>query len=280
MIITKIWGGLGNQLFEYALGRKLSLAKNTELKLDTSQFRKDTRRVYDIYHFNIAGSVANRIVTAKFKLLNLFDSSKPYYKKHIVQDQGFYFDPNIFSISDNSFIQGYWQSEKYFKDIEDTIRKDITLKEQPGQKYHELLNEINNSNSISIHVRRADYLSPKNLKVFALCTPDYYKKAVEIIAEKTGSLKLFFFADDIAWLKQTISTSYPSKFVSAQGLTDCQELMLMSACKHNIVANSSFSWWGAWLNTNPGKIVIAPEKWVVNPARHNKDLLPQEWIKL
>lgn len=280
MIITKIWGGLGNQLFEYALGRKLSLAKNTELKLDTSQFKKDTRRIFDIYHFNISCSLANKIETAKFKFLNLFDLSKPYYKKHIVQDQGFYFDQNIFDVPNNIYLDGYWQSEKYFKDIKDILRKDITLKEQPDQKYYEIWNEINNSNSVSLHVRRADYLSFKNQKVFALCSPDYYKKAIEIITNKAGPIKLFFFADDIEWLKQNISTPYPAKFISGQGFTDCQELILMSACKHNIIANSSFSWWGAWLNTNPDKIVIAPEKWVVNPARHSKDLLPQEWIKL
>ena len=283
MIIMKIWGGLGNQLFQYALGRKLSLAKNIELKLDTSQYRTDTRRHYDIHRFNIAGSLSNRIELAKFKFFNVFDSSKPYYKRHVVQEQGFFFDPNIFNVSNNSYIQGYWQSEKYFKDIENIIRKDITLKEPQDQKYLDILYKIRNSNSVSLHVRRADYLSARNTKIFAKCSPDYYKQAVEIIANRVGEPKLFIFSDEIDWVKKNLSFPFQVEYVSANKYFadyDCQELTLMSACKHNVTANSSFSWWGAWLNSNLQKIVVIPDKWVVDTKREAKDVVPDSWIRL
>jgi len=283
MIITKLTFGLGNQLFQYALGRRLALDRSTELLLDISGCETSGRRRYSLdclFRFNMAISLANKKEIAKIKLLNRFPFMRPSYKNSVIKENGNTFDQTIINAPKNAYLAGYWQSEKYFKPIGNIIRQDITLKEPQGEKYNNLLDRIKRSNSVSVHVRRGDYLLEKNLRLFSICTPDYYHDAETIILKQTKSPELFIFSDDIKWVKQNIVFNFPTIFVSDGSLTDYQELILMSVCKHNIVANSTFSWWGAWLNNNPQKIVITPQKWFIDPATDERDLIPPTWVKI
>lgn len=281
MIVTHIIGGLGNQLFQYALGRQLSIKHKTKLYFDASDFTTYKLHNYTLSHFNVNGVLASRIKVIGLKLNNFFQSSKPYYKRSVVQEQGFYFDPNINNASDNVYLRGYWQNEKYFKEIEKTLKREITLKDHQDQRYYDILARIVNSNSVSLHIRRADYLSDKSKKVFTACTPDYYHLATKIVANRVDAPKLFIFSDDIEWAKNNITPPLPVEFVSDSikcADRNYQELTLMSACKHNITANSTFGWWGAWLNNNPGKTVITPKRWFVESSR--EEITPSSWIKI
>jgi len=260
-----------------------------------SDFTKDNPRSYSLGHFNIVENFATDEDINKIKKTGawkLFDKIKPYHKRSVIKYKGYDFDPNILNLSGNFYLDGYWQSEKYFsakggsasggKDTENIIRKELTLKELLSSKYSELINNIKNSNSVSIHIRRGDDITNKKFsKVYNLLDKEHYQKAVRFIAEKINDPRFFIFSDDIEWVKQNLDIPYSKIFVSnANETKDCEELILMSLCKHNITANSSFSWWGAWLNQNHSKIVISPDKWFNDKIGNAKDLIPENWIKL
>ena len=287
MIITRLSFGLGNNLFQYALGRRLALERNTEFFIDFTGENYNRRQYCLSYmsNFNMISSVAKKRDLVKLKLLNRFSFLNPDYKNSIIKEKTNTFDQSIINAPKNAYLRGYWQSEKYFKPIENIIRQDLKLKEPQDKKYQNLLERITRCNSVSVHVRRGDYLSPKNLSLLATCAPDYFLRAEEFISKKVTSAELFIFSDDTDWVKKNIPFRFPVTFISDSSLTlanksDYLELMLMSACKHNIIANSTFSWWGAWLNNNPQKIVIAPQKWFTDPGVDDKDLVPPAWVKI
>ena len=284
MIIIKLNGGLGNQLFQYSLGRKLSLKNNNVFKLDLSDFTKDNPRSYGLGKFNIIENFASDEDINKIKksgVWKLVDKLKPYCKRSAIKYKGYDFDQNILKLSGDFYLDGYWQSEKYFQDIEKIIKEEITLKESLPSKYTELIDKIKNSDSVSVHIRRGDYLSDKISKIYAICPIEYYYKAIEKIKESCPNPHFFIFSDDINWVKQNLNIPHPKILVSGDNETkDYEELILMSLCQHNIIANSSFSWWGAWLNQNPSKIVISPDKWFNDKIGNAKDLIPENWIKL
>jgi len=273
---------MGNNLFQYALGRRLALERETELYLDFSGENENRRRyaLGYISKFNMIKAVAIKREVGKIKLLNKLFFLNPNYRNAVIKESGNTFDQTVINAPKDAYLMGYWQSERYFKPAESIIRQDLTLKEPQGEKYQDLLDRITLSNSVSVHIRRGDYLLEKNLRLFHPCTSDYYLKAEALISEKVSSPELFIFSDDIEWVKQNIPFRFPATFVSDGSLADYQELMLMSACKHNIIANSTFSWWGAWLNNNPQKIVITPKKWFIDPATDEKDLIPPTWVKI
>lgn len=284
MIIVKLTFGLGNNLFQYSLGRRLALERNTELLFDISEQNKGRQNYLLSYlsHFNTVGTVATKKQIIKTKLLNRFYFLNKKYKNSVYYEQGHGFNPAVVNAPENAYFAGYWQSEKYFKNVEDVIRSDFTLKEPQDKKYQDILSQIKNSNSVSVHIRRGDYLWPKNMAIFTTCSPDYYYEAEKLISEKVSSPKLFIFSDDIEWVKQNMHFNLPTIFVTDGDLfeKDYQELMLMAACKHNIVANSTFSWWGAWLNDSLEKIVISPKQWFNLATMSDKDLIPTAWIKI
>ncbi len=282
MIIVKIHAGLGNQMFQYSLGRALSLRSKDELKFDLSWFNDtgdDINRPFklDIFDIDIKEADENKvknIVPGKWKrLLGLYDHKKYIKEKH------FNFDEDVINLKGDVYLDGYWQSWKYFSDFEDVIRKDLILKDGFGAEAEKISNIIKDNNSVSLHVRRGDYV--QNLKTNAYhgtCSMEYYKKAIEYIKNKVGDMKLFIFSDDIEWAKEQ-ELFKGATFVSHPGIKDYEEIMLMSLCKYNIVANSSFSWWGAWLNSNNNKIVVAPSKWF-NVPKDTSDLIPDNWVRV
>jgi len=268
MIIIKLTGGIGNQMFQYALGRKLSIDKKTEFALDISWYEKSLDRRYLLDNFQISEKLGTKFEKIKAKFFAN------------VKEKNFLFDPKIFHLSKNSYLDGYWQSPKYFEGIEDILQKDFTLKKPQGEKYDEMLRKIVAGNSVSLHVRRGDYKASKNVKIFADITPEYYQNAIVYIKEKIGIIHLFVFSDDVNWVKENLKIDVPTTFVSEEGFADYQELALMSNCKHNIIANSTFSWWASWLNSNKNKIVITPSKWFNIEEMSAEDFIPKTWVKI
>ena len=291
MIIIEIKGGLGNQMFQYAVGKHLSLKRGVELKLDLRYLQEKQeeaehiKRDFELNKFNIKAEIATE---ADLKIVeerkSKFDFLLPYYKRNIVKDKTKKFDKKIFLTSDNSLLKGYWQSEKYFQAVESVLRQDFIFEKEDNDEYFlQIKNKIETTNSVGIHFRRGDYVTNHTTnKHHGVCSLEYYRKAMQTIASKIEYPEFFIFSDEIQWVKNNLKTDFPVHFIE----NSCEELhsdfRLMSSCKHNIIANSSYSWWAAWLNTNKEKIVIAPQKWFATQRLQSKtkDLIPHEWIKL
>lgn len=281
MIITKLQGGLGNQMFQYAIGRSLSIKSNAQLKLDISHFTNDNLRKYRLNYLNIIENIASKKEIKKIynNFNKLFDNLKPF-KKKIIVEKNINFNKNILELKDNFYLYGHWACEKYILDIKPILSKEFTPKNILNENLQKNLKSIEQTNSVSLHIRRGDYLTEKISKIFKITTLEYYKKAIDKILEKEKNPYFYIFSDDIEWTNANLKISCPFHFVSQDNLEDYEELYLMSKCKHNIIANSSFSWWGAWLNNNPDKIVIAPQEWFNDNSKNVSDLLPSDWIKI
>jgi hypothetical protein len=284
MIITQLKGGLGNQLFQYALGRSLAQKYNVPLRLDTSWFGIVPNRQYDLGNFAISGTVATpeEIDQVKGSLITrLADRMKPYYRRTSITEQAFQFDPHILSAGPNTYLDGYWQSEKYFKDIAPLIRNEFTVTAQPTGKNKELLQQIQETTAVSLHVRRGDYVANKSFNNFHGTSPiEYYEAAVAHIASKVKKPHFYIFSDDPSWTKEHLIFDYPMTFVTGNDKAAQEDLRLMSNCQHFIVANSTFSWWGAWLASSPKKSIIAPKVWFKAKPNDEIDLIPKDWIRL
>lgn len=280
MIIVKLKGGLGNQMFQYATGRRAAYVNGASLKLDISGYENQvgiTPREYMLNVFNIKEDFANSI-----EILRLKKTFSIFSKRSYVIEKYFHFDLSILKITDNSYLEGNWQSEKYFKDIENIIRKDFVFKKKPDEKNLSTIKKIMNSNSVSIHIRRGDYvLDSKTNKTHGVCDLDYYNRAIGYVTSKIKSPHFFVFSDDLLWAKQNLILRHPCEYIIHNvGKKDYEDMRLMSECKHNIIANSSFSWWGAWLNNNDNKIIVAPRKWYNDQSLNIKDLISENWLRV
>lgn len=282
MIKVKLNGGLGNQMFQYALGRSLTYRRRTKL---ATYFRGsvagDTAWKYSLGCFTLSPDSTIRIspdLSAKLQhLVKLFFGES----KNLVKEKSFNFDPDVLKVPDNVILEGYWQSEKYFIDDKDLIRKDYEFKENLIGKNAQLAKKITSSNSVSLHIRRGDYVSDKKTNDFhGTSGLDYYKKSLGYIKKRVKSPMYFVFSDDIAWAKDNLKLPNATFIDWNQADKSYVDMQLMSLCKHNIIANSSFSWWGAWLNNNPSKIVIAPKIWFKDPSVDTSDLLPKDWLRI
>lgn len=271
-------GGLGNQMFQYALYQALK-EKGRNVKLDLSLYSYIT--MHNGYELEKCFGIKKRDEKfSKWNLLKLRLALK-YKPKSIVYNDLNYFDEKVFNTS-CKYLNGYWQSEKYFIQIENKIREAFVFKDIDAVNT-EIAAEIANNDSIALHIRRGDYLG--NSIYSGVCTEDYYIKAVDLMLSKISTrenIKIYVFTDDIEFSSKFIEkVLVPCKLVNLNKNEDSyKDMYLMSQCKHNIIANSSFSWWGAWLNSNPNKIVIAPQNWFNGPKDNYKDIVPESWIKL
>jgi len=260
MIISKIQGGLGNQIFQYAYAKHLAYKYNTEIRFDI--------RFYDLDQ----GEVVREFLLNKFP--NTFINTDinisftgPVYR---ISDD-FNYREFINEVGCNYYLDGYWQSEKFFKESEDLIREDLKPSEEILEKIKKT--PFLDTNTISLHVRRGDYLNSNGYH--PVQSVEYYQNSIEKIGKYDY---IFVFSDDIQWCKDNLNFN---NMVFIEGLSNLEDLHLMSMCKNNIIANSTFSWWGAWLNSNPNKIVIAPKKWFGDRCDLNEsDIIPSNWIRL
>ncbi|NTW53988.1 MAG: alpha-1,2-fucosyltransferase [Chlorobaculum sp.] len=289
MIIVKVTGGLGNQLFQYAAGRHLAFINNSEVVLDLSWYSKipsaDTVRNYELDKYqikarttsfteNIFCQIHNNRTIKKLPLLN-----KYIYK---YKEKSFFFDPNVLSLRDNVYLNGYWQSQLYFEGIAEIIKNEFTPIATPSEEDAKLISIIKKTSCIGVHVRRGDYVSKINTaNTHGTCSPEYYQNAFSIICSHINNPHFIVFSDDIKWSKNNIDFPGTVSFASHNGAENAfQDLRLMSLCDHQIIANSSFSWWAAWLNQKEDKIIISPKQWFADNTINTSTLIPKEWIKI
>ncbi len=298
MIVIHLKGGMGNQMFQYALGRRLANDLKTDLKLDISGYEKsvkrwnpfkkgdrvDTKRHYDLNHFKIIEDFATKHDLARIGHPAGFVSElEDLFRTKILRQFHIGFEPKILKLKGNVYLDGLWHSEKYFTDIRKLLLRDFSLKKPLSAAGEAIGNEIKNSPipTVALHVRRGDYANdPYTLKYHGLLAPQYYQEAINILKRSLGGIKIYFFSDDIDWVKQNLPTAEPHVYVSGPQIPYYEEITLMSLCNHNIIANSSFSWWGAWLNDNKEKIVIAPEKWLAETGNDFYEEIPKSWVKI
>ncbi len=265
MIIVKIKGGLGNQLFQYAYGRYLSLKLNKKLKFDLSFYQQQDFRKFELQCFNVNHS---GLINFKDKIFIKGAHHFPkFFNNYLIKESGDNFDSPILDVDKNYYVDGYWQSDRFFKSIADVLKKDFQIKESLSDANKSLIKTIKNTNSVSVHFRRGDYVSIPANKDYNVCTKEYYSKALEIIESKTKDPRYFVFSDDIEWVKNNIKFKHKHTFIDNNVNKSYVDLYLMSLCEHNIMANSTFSWWASWLNQNPKKIVIAPRFWRIGEKR-------------
>ncbi|RYY07002.1 MAG: alpha-1,2-fucosyltransferase [Sphingobacteriaceae bacterium] len=301
MVITKLVSGLGNQLLQYAMGKQLSITRNVPLKLDVSFFEDQNLRSYKLNYFNIKAEVASDLDIELFKkdintYQNLHQQTSfyakvyrnleplifPKHKKNYFKEATWWIlEPEVYKTPNDVYIEGYWQHYKYYENLQPSIFEELTLRELPNHHTQNwLLSILENPNSIAVHIRRGDYVSDPGANYLMGVLPvDYYNKAISYIKQKVTNPAFYFFSDDLDWVKQNIHTNASNYYVD--GNPDYVDLDLMRHCKHQVIANSTFSWWGAFLNRNSAKIVIAPYQWSPR-ADVNKNIHLQfpDWIKL
>ncbi|MFQ6601619.1 alpha-1,2-fucosyltransferase [Flavobacterium sp. C3NV] len=273
MIVVQLIGGLGNQLFQYAAAKALALETKQKLYLDVSQFESYKLHNYALNHFNVI-SKAYKKPNRYLRKIKSF-----YQKKTSYKEVDFGYNPDLVILKgDAIFLEGYFQSEKYFIKHEKEIRNDFEVRTPFKKETIDAIEKIESVNSVSIHIRRGDYLSNA---LHNTNKDEYYNKALEIIGSKVINPVFFIFSDDMDWVKANFTTNHEIVFIDFNdAFTNFEDLILMSACKHNIIANSSFSWWGAWLNNNPDKIVIAPKLWFNDDSINTNDIIPTSWVKI
>lgn len=297
MILVSLFGGLGNQMFQYAAAKALSSKHGFELKLDTTilenRSRKEnfTFRDFELDIFNIKESVATPKEVSRFvpdlwhspeyvkqfyKVKRLFTGTSLYREKTY-----FSFDKTLVNLHDNTYLYGYFQSQDYFIGQEHLIRNCFRLKKELDTHNEAFLAEMQTSNSVSVHIRRGDY---ENSIFELLSFENYYLPAINLIRNQITNPKFYFFTNDLEWTRNAFAELNIDKtYVTHNtGKESFKDMILMSKCKHHIIANSSFSWWGAWLNPSADKTVIAPSIWFQSGrhAHSTGNLIPTNWIKI
>lgn len=296
MIIVKLMGGFGNQMFQYAAGRSLAHRLGTELKLDLSFIETlhegNTQRKYELNWLRIVAEIATSAdVSVLLGEKTVYSTLRAKVRKrfglrwempHLYREPHYHYDAYFEFLPDNTYLLGFWHSERYFSSIAHLLREEFACREPLTGRNQTIATGIAATESVSVHVRRGDYATdPKIGQFHGLCGLDYYKAAVAAIADRTGTPHFYVFSDDHAWVKEHLLLEYPTTFIDFnEPDKGYEDLRLMSLCRHNIIANSSFSWWGAWLNRNPTKTVIAPRRWFNNSDQDTKDLIPADWLRL
>ena len=288
MIVIRLCGGLGNQLFQYATGRRLAYLRRAELVLDLGWYARtpssDTPWTYQLGHYPIQarsttwGEAVWCVLHGGTRLrsMSFLPQRWIYYR-----EQGFEFDPEVLNLNDDTYLDGYWQSYRYFEDSADLIRAELAPVAPLERNDEVIATMIAGGDAVSLHVRRGDYVTNQAAGgAHCLCSLDYYKSAVEQVLMHVARPHFFVFSDDSAWARANLFLPSPATFVDHNGPDSAfQDLRLMALCNHHITANSSFSWWGAWLNPSPNKIVVTPHKWFAD-QRNTEALTPTTWMRI
>ncbi len=282
MITLQLSGGLGNQMFQAAAAFALAKRTDAALCFDLTEFERYDLRKFLLNCFNLPESVQSFSKSHSLVdlIVNKIHCNNRYIEPH------YHFDERFFQIKDGKTMQGYFQSERYFKEIESDIRQYFTLKNALSLQSQEIFKQIKKAKtSISLHVRCGDYLSDaKTQAVHGSVSRDYYQNAIALMQKIYGKSAVFFiFSDDLDYVEENFDFVAKTVIVSGNDDRPQEDMMLMAACDHNILANSSFSWWGAWLNDNSDKTVIAPRNWFAPQTlahKSTKDLFPEGWITL
>jgi len=296
MVVVTLKGGLGNQLFQYSTGRAIALQTGTNLQLDLSEIGKQrgddvTERSLHLNVFDLPASYFGKsgqsgLQTAVYdKLGSIIWSMSKYASIKIAgiykDDEALIYDQKVLELPGDIHLKGYWQSEEYFKSYAEKIREEVSIPDPPVGENRDWYKQICDTKSLSVHVRRGDYVN-----LDRALPPEYYRKALSTIAETDTIFDVFVFSDDMNWVREhrqefvPSDTSYDLHYITCNdGSTAHEDLRLMRACDHHIVANSTFSWWGAWLDKSDSKRIIAPDYWIRDHTS-NLDIVPDRWEKV
>jgi hypothetical protein len=292
MIISHLIGGLGNQMFQYAATRSLSLERGVSLNLDVQDFNNyalhNGYELNRIFHINTQLANYDTLNEVLGWRANSFIRKKLYRPQmsrfrgdRMFVDTQFSSWQQINTVPNDCYLMGNWQNEQYFKKFQDEILSDFSFRFALTGRNLALAAQIRSDAAVSLHVRRGDYLSnPSTLAVHGLCSVEYYQRAIDYVADRVTNPVFYIFSDDTPWVRENISPEYPCHYIEHNnGDESYNDMRLMSLCKHHIIANSSFSWWGAWLNPHPDKIVVTPRNWVLSDF-DTSEIVPSSWIKM
>lgn len=291
MILIKLQGGLGNQMFQYAFAAILAKKNGTRVFIEGSIYinveKKEgyTPRRFELSIFDNQYTFANKSEISLFDNLSITNRIKKKikfnYPKRFIERE-FEYCPKADSLKSPVYLTGYFQSFKYFYGFEDYLRSLFIFPiEKLSQENLDLISILKNENTVAIHVRRGDYVTDPHTNQFhGACSFEYYTKGILEITSKIENPTLVFFSDDSEWVKQNFdSLAFNKIFITHNnGINSWIDMYLMSICSHNIIANSSFSWWAAWLNNNPSQTVVAPQKWFQGIEIDINSIIPEEWI--
>lgn len=275
MIVVKLQGGLGNQMFQYAIGRQVATNLNTKLILDTSSYRNDSLRQLQLTNFKIdANTTENKIIKNLYSLISKFKSFKVFREK-----ETFIYDESYLNIEPYTILEGYWQNYNYFASIKNLLKNDLTLRniDQKILDYSKKISMTNNP--VCLHVRRGDMVTNKEAnKVHGAMDLNYYLESIKLAQGKLRDPFFYIFSDDIGWAKENIK-DINANFIDFTNTTEPhKDFFLMRSCKHFIIPNSTLSWWAAWLESSDNSIVIAPEKWLsIRKLDLYSNLIPTSW---
>lgn len=292
MLAVKLWGGLGNQMFQYAFGKHLEVLRCEKVSFYTVPILYDLHLDLLSFSVNLERTGMSQIkkhliLSARelpYRIERKLVQKYPFLNPTFYVETSLHYNPEI-EKSSAILYDGYWQSYKYFDGISGLIVSEFQLKNDVVLNLDSLLSHIKTSNSVSVHVRRGDYLVGKNQQLFAQCGKGYYEKAFERINQIVADPVFYLFSNDIEWAKKELATidRFELNFIDNSGSRNrsLADFMLMSRCKHHIIANSTFSWWAAWLNQNQNKMIIAPKQWYKGRLNDTTtDLIPTAWIRL
>lgn len=287
MIVSRIAGGLGNQMFQYAAGRRLAKQMGTEFFYDLTPFETYKLHNCALHRFALQTAALDRALLPRLpvrfggsRLQRIFRTGGPPLT--LFKERGLAWQPEIKQVKDNTYLVGYWQSEKYFVDIRPQLLTEFSLPSDPVGKDRQVIEAMADSTSVTLHVRRGDYVSNSATnQVHGTCDEDYYQRAVAMLTKECGPLHLFIFSDDPQWCREHLKFNHPTTVVDHNDQTrNCEDLRLMSHAKHFIIANSSFSWWAAWLSESAGKIICSPKRWFRTTERDESDIVPPTWRRV
>lgn len=298
MIIVRLSGGLGNQMFEYAFGLAQAIRTGAELKLDISGYGKVEDRKFELSAFNVSATPAEYAdfeaigvpywnddtlaARARKKLFKISDEKRPLESRRTYIEPKYTYNKETLDTGKDVLFMGDWQSERYFTNIADRVRAEFTLKgmSKLAMAFKKQISDGVGGTPVSVHIRRGDYVSnPKTASKHGALPLSYYEAAVTELKKTVSNPVFYIFSDDIEWCKQNLSFLKPAVYVSDPELSFAEEITLMSLCRHHIVANSSFSWWGAWLDPRTDKTVIAPKEWF-KIGTDTSDMIPREWKQI
>jgi hypothetical protein len=299
LVVIKIMGGLGNQLFQYAMGRQLALRRGVPARLDITFFNDKSPATHTLrpYELGIFSNLAIQSLNAAESQQLARTEQLPYrlYNKvrrmlrlspaFLYLGEGEYFRPNPLVLEGGPpahllQVEGYWQNEAYFTDVAVTLRQELAFPIFTDSRNQAVAEQLRTSMqpTVSVHVRRGDYAQ---YPAFGMCSVDYYERALTYMQQQVAKPAFFVFSDDIAWARENLPLPADTTYIDWNKGTDSyRDMHLMSLCQNHIIANSSFSWWGAWLNPRPTKLVVAPQVWMANPRIMTELVVPAAWICL
>lgn len=299
MIIVRLMGGLGNQMFQYAAAKAVAIRNNTILKIDTTLLEENkknphgivTHRELDLDIFNL------RLIHASQREVEYFNGKKYasipgklfnkalflFRKRNLIIESGKTFEARLLKLPDNKCLVGSWQSEKYFKDVADEIHQAFKFRRPVLDASKAILDNINDCDSICVNVRRGDYVtSPIYSKTLGAFGVEYYHAGLDYFTDKLNNPRVFVFSDDLNWCRENLRVKFPVEYIGHEhaGERFGNYLQLMKQCRHFVIPNSSFGWWGAWLSEYSQKKIIAPLRWFIDRSIDSRDLVPEDWLRI